>query len=74
MVLQVLLPSLLGPWAGKPALQLFGNPRCSRCPDLYGGGWLSAPLIPAFIAGGGSLENIQLFTIQLMYTVAGDCG
>ncbi|KAB1268937.1 Polyhomeotic-like protein 2 [Camelus dromedarius] len=25
-------------------------------------------------AGGGRLEKIQLFTIQLMYTLAGDCG
>lgn len=25
---------------------------------------------PSFIAGGGSLENIQLFTVQLMHTVS----
>lgn len=37
-------------------------------------GRLFAPLISSSRAGGGRLESIQLFTIQLMYTFAGDCG
>lgn len=48
-------------------------PHYSWCPDCMGEGQLFQPLIPSFLAGGGLLENIQLLTIQLMYTLAGDC-
>lgn len=48
-------------------------PHYSWCPDCMGEGQLFQPLIPSFLAGGGLLENIQLLTIQLMYTLAGNC-
>lgn len=60
-------------WAAVPAA-VWKSPSAPVVWTCVGGGWLFAPLSPSFIAGGGSLENIQLFTIQLMYTVAGACG
>lgn len=77
LVVELCLPGgwecLPGGWEAVPAA-VWKSPHSSRCPDPHGGGWLFASLIPSFIAGGGSLENVQLFTIQLMYTLAEDCG
>lgn len=61
-------------WAGSRCRSCLEIPPGSQCPGRMGEGWLFVPLIPSFLAGGGSLENIQLLTIQLMYTLAGACG
>lgn len=53
---------------------LSGNPPLLPCPQLHGGEWLSPALIASLLALGDSLENIQLFTIPLLHTLAGDLG
>lgn len=55
---------------GSSSCSCLEIPHHSHRPQLRGGGWLFASLSPSFIAGGGSLENIQLFTVQLMHTVS----
>lgn len=53
---------------------LGGNPPLLPCPQLHGGGWLSPALIASLLALGDTLEDIQLFTIPLLHTLACDLG
>lgn len=48
--------------------------RTLPCPQLHGGGWLLPALITSLLALGDSLEDIQLFTVQLLHTLACDLG
>lgn len=64
----------LSPRAREQVRALGGTRPLLPCPQLHGGGWLLPALIASLLALGDSLEDIQLFTIQLLRTLACDLG